>query len=227
MKKIFALSAALLLSLTIVGCTATETPQTPNSLEGSYVGYSWKGEADGTTFKDSNEYIETILELDENGVIQDAKMRFFVQKDGFWTMRQSGSASVKVDYSVEPTFAVPGDEYKAGDSMFRIHTADMMSFYAAGVDSNGVVAAVIVDPITRYQYEMKFDPDFDFSRPVAHLTIGSGLAVPTVRTSGGGLVKPSEWESLENKTIFGISPWSHVLNDMGVLEGITEESSNS
>lgn len=35
--------------------------------------------------------------------------------------------------------------------------------------------------------------------------------VPTIRTSTGALVKPTEWESLSDKTLFNISPWSHVV----------------
>ncbi|SCX99998.1 hypothetical protein [Alkaliphilus peptidifermentans] len=231
MKKFLVLLLALALTLTFVGCTSTDNsdPSAPagevsTSLEGRYVGYSWQGESKGETLEDASQYIETILELDEKGIIKDAKMRFFVKKDGYWTTRQSGNAFVDVDFSVEPTFAVPGDDYKAGDSMFTIYTADMMSFYAVAVDNNGVAAFAIVDPITRYQYEMKFTTDFDFETAVGELTIGSGMSVPTIRTSGSGMVKPSEWDSLADKTIFNISPWSHVVNDVGVLAGITNES---
>lgn len=231
MKKVFALTIALMLTLTTIGCTATKTTEVPEqtevatSLEGRYVGYSWKGEAEGIEFKDAKEYIETILELDENGVIQDTKMNFFVNKDGFWTTRQSGNAYVDVDFSVDPKPATPGENYKAGNSMFTVHTADMMSFYAVAVDSPGVTAVAIVDPITRYQFEMKFPQDFNFETLVGDLTIGSGMSVPTIRTSGGGLLKPTEWDSLADKTILNISPWSHVVNKTGVLEGITETSS--
>ncbi|AOY77766.1 hypothetical protein [Clostridium formicaceticum] len=231
MKKLSMLMLALVLVFTAVACSAneannTEAPKTDTALlAGRYVGYSWKGEANGTKFEDSNEYIETILELDENGIITDAKMGFFVLKDGYWISRQSGNAYVDVDFSVAPIPAVPGEDYKAGDSMFTVHTADMMSFYATAVDSTGVAAVAIVDPVTRYQYEMKFDKDFDFNTSVGEITIGSGMLVPTIRTSGGGLLKPSEWNSLADKTIFDISPWSHVINDVGVLEGISNDSS--
>ncbi|WP_242975173.1 hypothetical protein [Anaerovirgula multivorans] len=205
------------------GCAPAETGDA--SFAGRYVGYSWRGEANGTTFEDTDQYIETILELDENGIIKDAKMRFFVKKDGFWTTRQSGNAYVDVDFSVDPTPAVPGEDYKVGDSMFTVYTADMMSFYAVVVDSVGTTAVAIVDPITRYQFEMKFAKDFDFDTPVADMTIGNDIIVPTIRTSSGGLLKPSEWDPLDDKTIFDISPWSHVVNSFGTLEGVTKESS--
>lgn len=81
----------------------------------------------GVSLADASEYIETILERDAAGVIRDVKMRFLVKKDGFWIMRQSGSAYVAVDFSVTPTAAVPGDNYSRGRSMFTVDTADMMS----------------------------------------------------------------------------------------------------
>ncbi len=187
-------------------------------------GYSWRGEANGAALEDADQYIETILEIDENGIITDAKMRFFAQRDGYWTMRQSGNAYVDVDFSVDPTAAVPGENYSAGNSMFTVVTADMMSFYAAAVNSQGVTAAVIVDPLTRYMYEMKYPQDFDFETTVSEMTIGSGLIVPTTRVSGSGILKPEEWESLADKNIFNIEVWSHVLTARGTFEGLSVSS---
>ncbi|ABR47764.1 hypothetical protein Amet_1585 [Alkaliphilus metalliredigens QYMF] len=228
MKKFLALSAALLLSVTLVGCSE-EAPvevsqpieESVASLEGRYVGYSWNGEANGTSLEDTNQYIETILELDQDGIIQDAKLSFFVQRDGYWTMRQSGNAYVDVDFSVDPTPAEGGADYVAGNSMFTVHTADMMAFYAFAVDNSGDTAVVMVDPITRYQFEMKIPQDFDFDTPVGEMTIGSGLTVPTVRTSGN---RAAEWDELADNNIFNVSGWSHVVNDVGVLADIDESS---
>ncbi len=225
MKKILALVIGLILAVAVVGCSSTETTGTAELVAGRYVGYSWQGEASGTAFEESSQYIETILELDESGVITDARMRFFVKKDGFWTTRQSGNAYVNVDFSVDPTPAVPGDDYKPGNSMFTVVTADMMAFYAAAVNSQGVTAAVVVDPVTRYMFEMKFPQDFNFETSLGELTLGSGLIVPTTRVSGSGILKPSDWESLADKNLLNIEIWSHALTARGVLEEISESSS--
>ena len=73
-----------------------------DSLDGRYVGYSWAGEARGVEFKDADRYVETVIQLDDDGIIVDAKINFFTKVDGFWTMRQSGNAMVIVDYSIDP-----------------------------------------------------------------------------------------------------------------------------
>lgn len=223
----------LILSLVLAtsGCAPEEAGEErgevreDTSFAGRYVGYSWQGEVTGTAFEDTEQFVETILDLDENGVIQNAKMVFFVQKEGFWIPRQSGNAYVDVDFSVDPKPAVPGEDYEPGESMFTIYTADMMAFYAVAVDEPGVVAVAMVDPITRYQFDKKFPQDFDFQIPVSELTIGSSEVVPTIRTSAGGLMKPDEWETLSDQTIFNINPWSHVVNDVGILQGVNESSS--
>lgn len=194
------------------------------SLAGRYVGYSWQGEAKGTKLADATQYIETILELDEKGIIKDARFRFFVKQDGFWVTRQAGAAYVSVDFSVTPTPAIPGDSYAPGRSMFTIKTADMMSFYAIAVDTNGTVALALVDPITRYQFEIKLPGNFDFSTPFSAFTIGSGRAVPTVRTSTGGLIRPADWATLADKTVLDINIWSGVITDTGILKGVTLNS---
>ncbi|WP_353893849.1 hypothetical protein PRVXH_000615 [Proteinivorax hydrogeniformans] len=224
MKKISKMFFVLLLTLTLsfaaVGCSEAES----TSLAGQYVGYSWRGEASGVAFEDADRYIETILELDEDGIITDAKMRFFRNIDGYWTTRQAGNAFVDVDFSVDPTFATPdGDDYTPGQSMFTIHTADMMSFYATAVDSNGDVALAIVDPMTRYQFEAKLPADFNFSQTVEEgLSVGSGNFVPTSRTGGS---HPAEFEDYDENTIFDIhGMWSHVVNDKGELEGVDNSS---
>ncbi|WP_409227186.1 hypothetical protein [Gudongella sp. SC589] len=234
MKKLIILVIIFAMVFTLVGCAGSNTVQEDlesgkepaaieekTSLKGTYVGYSWKDEAKGVEFEDATQYIETILNLDEEGIIEDAKVRFFVMKDGYWTMRQSGNAYVELDYSIDPTPAHGGEEYKAGDSMFKVYTSDMMAFYAVGVSEDSTTALVMVDPITRYQFEMKIPQDFDLSLPVGQMTIGSGLTVPTVRTSGS---RAAEWDGLAENMILNISPWSHVVTKTGALEGITEDS---
>ncbi len=128
-----------------------EEPSNDNALDGHYVGYSWRGEADGETFDEADQYIKTILQLDDDGTILDARMLFFTQIDGYWTTRQSGNACVEVDFDVNPTPAVPGDDYEAGDSMFSVCTADMMGFYAVAVSEENATAVALVDwSIDRY-----------------------------------------------------------------------------
>lgn len=210
------------------GKTEDRSPSGKESLAGRYVGYSWAGEARGVEFKNADHYIETIIKLDDDGIIVDAKINFFTKVDGFWTMRQSGNAMVVVDYSIDPEPAIPGtgDDYKPGKSMFTICTADKMSFYSVGVDESGTVASLIVDPITRYQFEMKLPADFDFNRPMGEMTIGSGLAVPTVRTSASGFLRPETWDLYKDRTIFSMyKPWSWVLNLYGPFEGLDDDSS--
>lgn len=227
MKKILSILVILVLLVSVVGCSNNKdiTDTDPvGTLEGEYTGYSWKGEAEGVKFEDAEDYIETILELDKDGIIKDAEMKFFVKKDSDWTTRQNEEATVEVDFEVEPTMATPGDDYKKGNSMFTIDATDMMSFYAVAVNEEGVAAVAITDPVTRYMMEMKLPNGFDYTKPVSELTIGN-IIIPTVRTSGGGIEKPAEWDSYGDKTIFNISPWSHVITQNGVLKGITGESS--
>jgi hypothetical protein len=231
MKRKYILAVVLVGLFLLLMLLAACTPVTDNSgteeasLQGHYVGYSWQGEVDGVELAEANQYIETVLELDEEGNITDAKMRFFVQKDGFWITRQSGNAFVSVDFSVVPTQATPGENYAPGNSMFTIFTADLMSFYAVAVSPENVTAVALVCPVTRYQYEIRLTPDSDFTMPMSEVTIGSGMLVPTVRTSGAGLLKPDDWDLLADKNIFNIDRWSHVVNDKGIFEGIDEASS--
>ena len=238
-KSLFPIIVLLLATLFLItACSPAQTgaseepapaqpaaPEAQTSLAGRYVGYSWRGEAGGGTFEEADQYIETILELDENGIITDAKMRFFVLNDGYWTTRQSGNAFVRANFSIDPVAAVPGENYEHGTSMFTTYTADMMSFYAVAADENGTAVLGMVDPVTRYLYESKFDADFDFSTPVGEVTIGSGLLVPTIRTSGSGLMKPDNWDELAEKNFFNIDMWSHVVNDVGILADVDESSS--
>ncbi|WP_202943866.1 hypothetical protein [Natranaerobius thermophilus] len=238
MKKLkFSLVFVLALSALVIvaGCADTDEPATEESngedeqeqsLEGRYVGYSWEGEADGQSFDEAGRYIETILELDEDGIIEDATMRYFQEIDGYWTTRQSGNAYVDVDFSVEPKEATPGDDYQEGQSMFTVNTANMMNFYATAVDETGEVAVTMVDPVTRYQFDYNFPADFDYDTPMSEITVDSDYFVPTVRTSGGGVEQVEDWEDFADKTIFNMHDmWSHVVNDTGELEGIDEDSS--
>ncbi len=217
--------AAAFFALTAGGTSERAQGAGSNGLAGTYVGYSWGGEARGTTFAEAERYIETILTLDNTGTITDARMRSWVPKDGFMTTRQSGAAYVDLDFNVTPVAATPGSDYSAGTSMFTVFTSDMMSFYAVGVNSDGTVAAAIVGPVTRYLYETKLPAGFDYSTSMSELAIGTDLFVPTVRTSGGGLLKPDSWDGLEGRTIFTIHGWSHVVNDKGPLAGVDQDSS--
>ncbi|TVQ38109.1 MAG: hypothetical protein EA384_10200 [Spirochaetaceae bacterium] len=231
-RSLLAIAAVAAIAQTVmVACgpgrlAVGEEPVPARTLAGRHVGYSWGGEARGTSFEDATQYIETILTLDEDGIITAAKVVFWVQRDGYWIPRSSGNAYVTVDYRIDPSPATPGDNYSAGESMFTIYTVDMMSFYAAGVSPDNVAAVAIVCPVTRYQFEMKFDRGFDFDTPFAEVTIAGGDLVPTWRTSGSGLMRPQDWAEIADLNFFEIDLlWSHVVNDHGVLAGVTPESS--
>lgn len=232
MKKMIMLVIGFVVTLT--GCT-TSTPKetttpTPDGQDyaGTYVGYSWKGEADGVTLEEATQKIETTLTLDSDGVITDVQMLFLVQdKEGNWYSRTETDATVEVDFTKTPTLATPQSdtkEYAAGDSMFTIDAADKMAFYATAVDTDGTVALAIVDPYSRYQFEYKLDADFDFSTPMKDMTIGSGAAIPTVRTSSSGYVKPTMWDEYNDYNILSFTAFAPVLTGQGVFEGLTEES---
>jgi hypothetical protein len=222
--------AGLVLVILLLGCqefrkVGPVESQRGESLAGTYVGYFWRGEVDGVPFEETDQYIETILTLDDGGTIVNAKINSFVLVDGYWTMRQSGNATVVVDYSVDPVPAVPGTNYEPGISMFTICTVDKMSFYTVGVNESGIAALAIVDPITRYQFEMKFPEGFDYDRTMGEFPISSRYNVPTIRTSASGYLRPESWDEVDERTIFDVDPaWSHVVNSYGILKGIDHQS---
>jgi hypothetical protein len=78
-------------------------------------------------------------------------------------------------------------------------------------------------PVTRYLFEMKFKPGYDYSTKVGAVTVDSGQLVPTVLTESGG-IKINDWSQLNGKSILNISPFSHVLTRSGVLAGINDTS---
>lgn len=221
MKKVFFAGLILVFAFVLIACGPKEEAV---DYSGVYTGYSWKGETSGVSFEDATEYIETTLTLNEEGVIEDASIDFKMKKGDVWISRLDTAANVTIDYSVTPVAATPGASYVAGSSMFTVSTAAMMSFYAVGVDSEGTVAVLLVDPITRYQFEIKLDQSFDYTRTVAEFTIGSGLIVPTKRVAGGALLSPTSWDDLAEKTFFNITGYSHVVKDTGVLQGVSNSS---
>lgn len=198
-------------------------------VSGTYTGYSWKGESKGVSLEEAGQKIETTLTIDEAGVITDAKMLFLKQNsEGEWYTRQDTAADITINYDVVPSMAtLPSDEkeYAHGDYMFDVDTADMMAFYAAGVNSDGTVAFTIVEPYTRYQFEYKLDKDFDFSMPMGEMTIGNGLAVPAVRTSSSGNIKPESWEEYTDYSALDFYEDPYVLTREGVFEGLGHDSS--
>ncbi|MDF1618704.1 hypothetical protein [Petrocella sp. FN5] len=217
MKKILAMLLLVVLVLTSVGCSSTD-------YSGEYVGYSWKGESKGVTFEEATEKIETKMTLDKKGIITDFEMDFLVSKDDQWIKRNDPAATVSFDTSIEPTPAIIGsDSVESGESMFDIKTNDKMSLFVVGVDDDGTVAYGIVDPITRYLFEAKFEADYDYSTKLGQLTIDNGL-VPTVRTSGSGLIKLKAFEELEGLSLLDFSIYSHVINLRGVYKDITNDT---
>ncbi len=223
MKNLLSLFILLTLVFTLSGCT-TEVEE--KSLAGTYVGYSWKGESTGVELADASQEIETKLTLDEDGVITDASILFWKLSDGSWYTRQDGTARVSVDLSVDPMAATPGSEYAKGTSMFDVDTHDMMSLYAVAVGNDGTVGLLIVEPVTRYQFELKLAPGYDYSTLIGDLTTDgtSGGFIPTVRTSSSGLVKPDAWSELADKDLFSISYFDHVMSDAGTFEGLDSSS---
>ena len=223
MKNLLSLFLLLTLVFALSGCT-TEVEE--KSLAGTYVGYSWKGESTGVELADASQKIETKLTLDEDGVITDASILFWKLSDGSWYTRQDGTARISVDLNINPTAATPGSEYEKGTSMFDVDTHDMMSLYAVAVGSDGTVGLLIVEPVTRYQFELKLAPGFDYSTLVGNVTTDgtSGGFIPTVRTSSSGLMKPDAWSELADKDLFSISYFDHVMSDAGTFEGLDSSS---
>lgn len=190
---------------------------------GTYKGVYWKDHSKGVSLKDAKQKIETVLTLDKDGIISDAKIDFLVLKNGKWIARNNPEADVSVDFSIDPMAATPGSDYKKGVSMFNIKTNDMMGFYAAAVDNDGTVAFVILDAAVRYQLEAKFEPGFDFNSKFRDLAINRGL-IPTVRASKSGLLKPKDWSELEGKDLYAIHPYNNVIKNRGILKGIDGNS---
>jgi hypothetical protein len=219
MKKIMVLLVSMAIAFSLIGC------QNEASLAGTYVGYSWKDEAKGVTFEEATEYIESEITLDKNGIITDAKLDFMVKKGTSWVSRADQNITVTVDFNVVPEIADARiDGRKEGKSMFTIQTVEFMSLFVVAVNSEGVVAFGMSDPITRYFMEVKLPTDFDYSTKMSQVTIENGLLTPTFLTSTASLVKPTTWDSLVTKNYFNISGWSHVITSNGPFKGISANS---
>ncbi len=195
-------------------------------LSGTYVGYSWKGEASGTLLEDATQKVETILTLNAEGIVTDASVLFWKMKDGSWYTRQDGTTHISVDPTITPLAATPGASYTKGTSMFTIDTHDFMSLYAVEVFDDGSAVFLFVDPTTRYQYEIALPIGYDYSTLISAVTVNGteGGFIPTVRTSGSGLVKPAAWSELDGLNMFNISGFNHVIGDDGVFEGLSSSS---
>lgn len=191
---------------------------------GVYEGVSWKGESQGVTLEEATEKIVTKMTLNKEGIIESLEMDFLVLKDGNWNARNDSTTEVKFDSSVNLVSAeIAADGVKAGTSMFQIKTNDMMSLFVVGVDDNNVVGYGIVDPMTRYLFEAKFDKDFDFQTKIGELKLGDGFT-PTILTSGGGLLKPKSWDEIKENSILDVSIYSHVINIRGLYKGISNDT---
>ena len=223
MKKIFTL---ILLFTSVFMLSACDAEVEEETLEGTYVGYSWKGESSGVLLENATQKIETILTLDEDGVILDASILFWKLSDGSWYTRQDGTARVSIDFDVDPVAATPGSEYAKGTSMFDVDTHDMMSLYSVAVAADGTVGLLIVEPVTRYQFEIKLPAGYDYSTLISEVTVDGTLGgfIPTVRTSSSGLIKPDAWSELDGKNLLSISVFDHVMTDTGVFEGLSASS---
>jgi len=197
-----------------------------DTLEGTYVGWSWKEKDEGKTIDEASQKIQTILKMDEDGIIEEADVLFFKLSQGSWYTRQDGTARISVDLNKTPTAANPGTDYAKGTSMFTIDTHDMMSMYAVSVASDGTTGLMIVEPTTRYQYEIKIPAGYDYSTLMGDIPVDGTIGgfMPTVRTSGSGLIKPESWAELADRSILDISYYDHVMIDAGPFEGLSESS---
>jgi hypothetical protein len=224
-NNMFKKSCALIMGFLLVFLLAACGSETVD-YSGTHIGYAWKGESKGTPFEDASEKIETILTLDEEGVIVDVKTLFWKKSGDYWYTRQDGTARVSVDLTKSPTAATLGDDYAEGTSMFSIDTHDKMSFYAVKVDEYGIIALVLVEPITRYQFEMKMQTGYDFRTKVKDVTIDGteGGFVPTVKASGKGLIRLKSLTELEDKNIFNVHEYFNVMSKRGVLKDINSGS---
>lgn len=237
MKKILVFFITLVTVFTLAACTADpetievevirEVEVEVETLAGTYVGYSWKGESSGVLLEDATQKIETNLTIDADGIITDASMLFWKIKDGSWYTRQDGTARIDSDLTVTPVAATPGISYSKGTSMFDVDTHDMMSLYSVVVNSDGTVGLLVVEPVTRYQFEIKLPSGYDYTTMISEITVDGtpGGFIPTVRTSSSGLMKPASWTELDGDNLFSISYFDHVMTDAGVFEGLSESLS--
>jgi hypothetical protein len=217
MKKILVLVVVLMSVLALISCNSTD-------YSGTYAGYSWKGESKGVLLEDAEEKIETKITLDKKGIITNVETDFLKLKDDKWIKRNDPDAVISVDSSVTPSQAILGGEkVVSGESMFEIKTNDKMSLYVVGVDENGTISYGIVDPITRYLFELKLDSEFDYSTKIYDLKINEHF-IPTVLTSTSGLLKPKSLDELNAMSPFDISIYSHVITLRGTYEGVSEET---
>lgn len=218
MKKLVLLCVMVTLLTIFTACK--EDPR----YSGEYIGYSWAGEATGVAFEDATQYIKTTLTLDKEGIIVDFEMDFQVKKNDVWMSRLDQESTVSIDYSVVPTASTVGETYSKGNSMFTVSTPDFMSFYAFGVNGEGVLALAIVDPVTRFMFETRLEPGFDYSKKISDLNIENAFSLPTTRVSSFGLVKPTSWDNYALKNVFNMHTYSHVITDEGIFSGITQNT---
>jgi len=246
MKRISSILIAFTFVLVMVACTPetiietiietveVEVPvevQVPvTTLAGTYIGYSWGGESKGTTLEDASKKIQTIITLDEQGIITGASMLYYKMSNGSWYTLQDGTSRVSLDMGIHPIAATPigvdGTEYADGTSMFTIDTHSLTSFYAMEVAEDGSAALVILHPTTRYQFEIKFPVGYDYTKLVSAVTVDGteGGFIPTDRASSGGLVKIKAWTELAGANIFEINHFDHVMTEAGVFMGLSGES---
>lgn len=222
MRRVNAAGLFIIVAVVLVSCGGSAG----DSLAGTYIGYSWHGESKGETFDEATQKIQTILTVDDEGVITEASMLFWKQAGGTWYTRQDSTAWITVDLSVNPAAATLGDNFKQGTSMFNVNTHDQMALYAVAVGADGTAAILITEPVTRYRFEAKFGPGYDFDTAIGDLPVDGtpGGFIPTYRASSGGLMKPANWSELSSKGIFSISPYDHVMVDRGTFKGLNESS---
>lgn len=217
--------------LSVMACATGPRAESNFGFSRVYVGHSWGGERGGTTLDRATNVIETRLFVNSQDIITDVQVDFLQLANGNWRQRNNSWARVSINYSVNPTAIIPPN-VTPGQSMFTIETNDRMSFYAVGVDTDGTVAFVFVDPSHRYQLEAKFQPGFNFDQRLGNLG-QLEVFIPTILTSGGMIVPDAEWNyttsnnqnvNLRGRSIFDSDFWNNVIYQRGVFQGTSNDT---
>lgn len=222
MKKkaiIMLLIASMGIGSIFTGCSSKTT-----NIEGTYEGVAWNGQPKGVTLEDATEKVVAKIDVDSKGIITSAEYDYLVKIDEDWISRKDTSATVNVDFSVEPEAAIiDGEEVIAGSTMFDVKTNNMMSFYSVAVNEDNTVAVMITEPTTRYRFEAKLDSNFNFETQLGEIKIGETW-IPSLREMPFGIVSISDLSEINGKALYDINPFSQVIYKRGVLEGIDNKA---
>lgn len=214
----------LLVSSMSVGAIFTGCSSKNTNIEGSYEGIAWNGQPKGVSLEDSIEKLIAKIDVDSKGVITNSEYDYLIKVNEEWVSRKDTSATVNVDFSIDPKAAViNGEEVTNGSTMFDVKTNNMMSFYSVAVNKDNTVAVMIAEPTTRYRFEAKLTSDFNFETPLGEIKIGETW-IPSLREMPFGIVTVSEWSELNGKSLYDINPFTQVIYKRGDLEGMDNKA---